>query len=48
VPRALPRTAVEVLLEPVAQDRASNCQSDWAAAELALILTGLLAGLRSE
>ena len=48
LPKALPRAAVEALLETVAQDHSSKRQSDWAERDLALILTGLLAGLRAE
>jgi integrase len=47
LPKALPRTAVEALLETVAQDRGSRRQTDWAERDLALILTALLAGLRA-
>lgn len=48
LPKALPRTAVEALLETVAQDRDSRRQTDWAERDLAIILTALLAGLRAE
>ena len=48
LPRALPRTAVEALLETVADDRDSQRRTEWAERDLALILTGLLAGLRAE
>ena len=48
LPKALPRTAVEALLETVAQDRDSKRQTDWAERDLAIILTALLAGLRAE
>jgi integrase/recombinase XerC len=48
LPKALPRTAVEALLEAVAHDRESQRQTDWAARDLAIILTGLLAGLRAD
>ncbi|GAB5000510.1 tyrosine-type recombinase/integrase [Mycobacterium avium] len=48
LPKALPRTGVEALLETVAQDRDSNRQTDWAERDLAIILTALLAGLRAE
>jgi integrase/recombinase XerC len=48
LPKALPRTAVEALLETVAQDRNSKRQTDWAERDLAIILTALLAGLRAE
>src|SRR6188472_2682512 len=47
-PKALPRTAVQALLETVARDEGSKRQTDWAERDLALILTVLLAGLRSE
>lgn len=48
LPKALPRTAVEALLETVAEDQDSKHRTDWAERDLALILTGLLAGLRAE
>jgi integrase/recombinase XerC len=48
LPRALPRTAVEALLDAVARDQGSQRQSDWAERDLAMILTALLAGLRAE
>jgi integrase/recombinase XerC len=48
LPKALPRTAVEALLETVAKDQDSKHATDWAERDLALILTGLLAGLRAE
>jgi integrase/recombinase XerC len=48
LPKALPRTAVEALLETVAQDRGSRRQTDWTERDLAIILTALLAGLRAE
>jgi integrase/recombinase XerC len=48
LPKALPRTAVEALLEAVAHDRESQRQTDWAERDLAIILTGLLAGLRAD
>jgi integrase/recombinase XerC len=48
LPRALPRTAVEALLATVADDQGSTRRTEWAERDLALILTGLLAGLRSE
>ena len=48
LPKALPRTAVAALLETVAQDQDSKRRTDWAERDLALILTGLLAGLRAE
>jgi site-specific recombinase XerD len=48
LPKALPRTAVEALLETVTVDQTSKRQTDWAERDLALILTGLLAGLRAD
>jgi integrase/recombinase XerC len=48
LPKALPRPAVEALLETIARDRTSTRQTDWAERDLALILTSLLAGLRAE
>jgi integrase/recombinase XerC len=48
LPKALPRTAVEALLETVAQDQNSKRQTNWAERDLALILTALLAGLRAD
>ena len=48
LPKALPRTAVAALLATVSDDRGSQRRTDWAERDLALILTGLLAGLRAE
>jgi integrase/recombinase XerC len=48
LPKALPRTAVAALLAAVTDDRGSQRRTDWAERDLALILTGLLAGLRAE
>ena len=48
LPKALPRTAVEALLETVAHDYGSQRQIDWAERDLAIILTALLAGLRAD
>ena len=48
LPKALPRSAVEALLEAVAQDRNLVRQTDWAERDLAIILTALLAGLRAD
>jgi integrase/recombinase XerC len=48
LPKALPRTAVEMLLETVARDQDSHRQTDWAERDLAIILTALLAGLRAD
>jgi integrase/recombinase XerC len=39
VPKALPRSAIEALLQTVAQDRESKRQTDWAERDLAIILT---------
>lgn len=47
LPRALPRTAVEALLETVAEDQDSKHVTDWAERDLALILTGLPLGYLS-
>ena len=44
LPKALPRTAVEALLETVAHDEGSRRQIDWAERDLAIIVTALLAG----
>jgi integrase/recombinase XerC len=48
LPEALPRPAVQALQETVAEDQDSKHRTDWAERDLALILTGLLAGLRAE
>jgi integrase/recombinase XerC len=48
LPKALPRTSVEVLLDTVARDLDSKHQTDWAERDLALVLTALLAGLRAD
>lgn len=48
LPKALARTAVESLLETVAKDKESTRETDWAERDLAIILTGLLAGLRAD
>jgi integrase/recombinase XerC len=48
LPKALPRTAVAALLATVAQDQDSKHRTDWTERDLALILTGLLAGIRAE
>jgi integrase len=48
LPKALPRTAVQALLATVARDEGSKRQTDRAERDLALILTVILAGLRSE
>jgi integrase len=48
LPKALPRSAVEALLDTIAPNRESKRQTDWAERDLALILTALLGGLRAE
>jgi integrase/recombinase XerC len=48
LPKALPRSAVEALLQTVAQDWDLKHQNDWAERDLAIILTALLAGLRAD
>ncbi len=48
LPKALPHTAAEALLETVAQDRHLKRRTDWAERDLAIILTALLAGLRAD
>jgi integrase/recombinase XerC len=48
LPKALPRTSVEVLLDTVARDLDSTHQTDWAERDLTLVLTALLAGLRAD
>jgi integrase/recombinase XerC len=48
LPKALPRIAVEALLETVAHDYGSQRQIDWDERDLALILIALLAGLRAD
>lgn len=48
LPKALPRTAVDALVETVAQDTTSKRVTDWDERDLALILCALLAGLRSD
>lgn len=48
LPKALPRPAVEALLETVRSNEASTRRTDWPERDLALILTSLLAGLRAD
>jgi integrase/recombinase XerC len=48
LPRALPQTAVAALVEALYADRSSARRADWYERDLALILTALLAGLRSD
>ena len=47
IPRSLPQPAVAALLQAV-EDRDSPRRTDWPERDLALILTGLLAGLRLD
>ena len=48
LPRSLPQPAVGALLEAVEADREPKRPTDWSERDLALILTGLLAGLRAD
>jgi integrase/recombinase XerC len=48
LPRSLPRPAVAALLGAVGGHHESSRRTDWAERDLALILTGLLAGLRLD
>jgi len=48
LPKALPRSAAEALVETVREDEGSTRQTDWPERDLALILTALLAGLRAD
>ena len=48
LPKALPRTAIQALLEAIGPDRGSQRQTDWAERDLAIILTALLGGLRAD
>ena len=48
LPRSLPQPAVTALLEVVEADHQSTRRTDWPQRDLALILTGLLAGLRAD
>lgn len=48
IPKALPRPAVEALLDTVRSDEGSTRRTDWPERDLALILTSLLAGLRAD
>lgn len=48
LPKSLPSSAVQALLETVAQDRELKRQTDWAERDLALIRTALLGGLRGR
>lgn len=43
LPKALPRTAVEALIETVGRDQDSKRQTDWAERDLAIILTAYTA-----
>jgi len=48
LPRSLPQPAVTALLNAVDRDHESTRRTDWPERDLALILTGLLAGLRAD
>jgi integrase/recombinase XerC len=48
LPRSLPQAAVAALLEVVDRDHESTRRTDWPERDLALMLTGLLAGLRAD
>src|ERR1700758_1998026 len=48
LPRSLPQTAVAALLDAVDRDCEARRRTDWPERDLALILTGLLAGLRAD
>jgi integrase/recombinase XerC len=48
LPRSLPQPAVGALLDAVDRDHEPQRRTDWPERDLALILTGLLAGLRAD
>ena len=48
LPRSLPQPAVGALLDAVDRDRQPARRTDWSERDLALMLTGLLAGLRAD
>jgi integrase/recombinase XerC len=48
LPRSLPQPAVTALLDVVEADHESTRRTDWPQRDLALMLTGLLAGLRAD
>jgi integrase/recombinase XerC len=48
LPRSLPQSAVAALLEAVDRDHEPSRRTDWPERDLALMLTGLLAGLRAD
>ena len=48
LPRSLPQPAVAALLDVVEADHQSTRRTDWPQRDLALMLTGLLAGLRAD
>lgn len=48
LPKSLPHNAVEALVNTVNKDHDSTRQTDWAERDLAIILTGVLAGLRAD
>ncbi|WP_082698585.1 tyrosine-type recombinase/integrase [Mycobacterium sp. GA-2829] len=48
LPKSLPDSAINALMTELANDQQSRRRSDWPERDRAIILTGLLAGLRSE
>ena len=48
LPRSLPQPAVTALLDVLEADHQSTRRTDWPQRDLALMLTGLLAGLRAD
>jgi integrase/recombinase XerC len=48
LPYSLPQSAVSALLEAVDRDHEPRRRTDWTERDLAVILTGLLAGLRAD
>jgi site-specific recombinase XerD len=48
LPKSLPESAINALMTELANDHQSQRRSDWPERDRAIILTGLLAGLRSE
>jgi len=48
IPRSLPQPAVTALLDAMEADHQSTRRTDWPQRDLALMLTGLLAGLRAD
>jgi integrase/recombinase XerC len=48
LPKAIPRQAVQALLDAVIQDQDPGHRTGWGERDLAIILTALLAGLRAD